>query len=863
MAVARSGQTATLLPDGQVLIAGGGTSSAELYDPSNGTFSPTASMSVSRTDATASLLSDGDVLVAGGLDGSRQLSSAELYDPTSGSWSTTASMTVARSGQTATVLADGDVLIAGGGCNGSAYGCDAGSFLGTLRSAELYDPSTGTWSKTGSMHVGRQYQTATLLSDGDVLVAGGFVSCDDDFCLDTTTAELYDPTTGRWKMTGSMRGPREQFTATLLGDGDVLVAGGLNAANYNLAGMKSADLYDPTTGTWTRTGSMAFARYGQTATLLSDGTVLVAGGTTATAEIYEPAPGIWARPGAMSTFRTDQSATLLRDGHVLVTGGLGPDGVPQTTAEMFLAGRGPLVTVAPRGLSFGGQQVGTASGSETYTVTNRGSADLVASGVDVTGGNAGSFTATTNCNAAPVAPGGTCTVDVHFVPAFPGLLRALVAVADNAPLSPQGVPVSGYGGGPDAWVPVGSMTAARDSFTATLLSSGDVLVAGGGDGFEHAVDSAELYDPSTQSFTPTGSLATPRAYPTAIRLPGGDVLVAGGIDSDVVLSSAELYDPSTGTWSSTGSMLNIGYGLASTLLPNGMVLVTGYDVNSAELYDPSTGTWTATGAMTGSHEFGTDTLLPDGEVLCAGGGSAVAELYDPTTNSWAVTGSLIVARVRQSATLLPDGQVLVVGGIAPTGGDGLASAELYDPATGKWTLTGSMNVGRWGQTATLLPDGTVVVAGGCASCDDRRGLSSAEVYEDGYWYFTRPMTEPRIEQTAVLLADGDLLVAGGDTVYGGLATATAEMYTPTVLFANPTSGLPGAHVHLEGSGFYAGEQVKVTWDGSDVLAKVTSSASGSIVATVVIPKTASKGGHTITARGETSFAPGNAAFDVT
>jgi N-acetylneuraminic acid mutarotase len=861
MAVARSGQTATLLRDDEVLIAGGGTSSAELYDPSSGTFSLTASMSVSRTDATATLLRDGDVLVVGGLDGNHQLSTAELYDPRSGAWSLTGSMAVARSGQTATMLADGEVLVAGGGCNGSAYGCNAGSFLGNLRSAELYDPSTGTWSSTGPMHEGRQNQTATLLSGGDVLVAGGFVSCDDDFCLDTATAELYDPSTGRWATTGSMRGPREQFTATLLGDGDVLVAGGLNAAEYNPVGMKTADLYDPTTGTWTTTASMSYARYGQTATLLRDGSVLVAGGTTGTAEIYEPAAGIWAPPGAMSTVRTDQTATLLPGGHVLVTGGTGPDGVAQTTAEIFLAGPGPLVTVAPLTLSFGGQQVGTTSASETYTVTNRGSADLLASGVDVEGGDPGDFTASTDCNAAPVTPGGTCTVYVHFTPAFPGLRGAIVAVADNAPLSPQEVAVNGYGGGPDAWVPVGSMTAARDEFAGTLLSDGDVLIAGGGDGFETSLATAELYDPITQTFAPTGPLSTPRSFPTAILLPGGDVLVAGGLDSDTLLSSAELYDPTPGTWSPTGSMLNTGYGLASTLLPSGMVLVTGYG-SSAELYDPTTGIWSATGAMSASHVFGADTLLPDGEVLCAGGDSAVTELYDPSTNSWTATGALNVARVRATATLLPDGQVLMAGGIGPTGGDALASAELYDPSTGKWTLTGSMNVGSWGQTATLLADGTVVVAGGCTGgCE--RGLSSAEVYLDGYWYFTRSMTEPRLEQTAVLLRDGDLLVAGGDSVDGGLPTATAEVYTPTVLFANPTSGLGGTHVRLQGSGFYAGEQVQVTWDNSKVLATVTSSASGTIVATVVVPKSANPGDHTITARGESSFAPGNATFHVT
>ena len=281
--------------------------------------------------------------MAGGVHGFHQVTSAELYNPATGTWSATGAMNVARSGQTATLLPDGQVLVAGGGCNGHGYGCDAGSFEATLSSAELYNPATGTWARTGSMKSGRQFFTATLLKNGQVLAAGGFNNCDDDFCSDVTTADLYNPATGTWTQTGSMHGAREQHSATLLPDGDVLVAGGLNEGGFCCSQFEysSAELYNPATGTWTPTASMAVKHAGQTATLLPNGWVLVAGGGTPVAEIYEPGPGIWVSPGAMSTARTHQTATLLPDGRVLVAGGDGPDGQPLSTAEEFLAGQRP------------------------------------------------------------------------------------------------------------------------------------------------------------------------------------------------------------------------------------------------------------------------------------------------------------------------------------------------------------------------------------------------------------------------------------------------------------------------------------------------------------------------------------------
>jgi len=276
MTTPREGQTATLLPDGKVLIAGGydnglSLASAELYDPAIGRFSATGSMSASRYYHTATLLCDGLILIAGGQGGGN---SAELYSPTTGAFSPTGPMTAEREGQIATLLRDGSVLIAGGPSNASA---------------EVYDPKTGTFTATGSMKFDREFAATVLLRDGRVLVVGGLIPGPTPAGISLASAELYDPGTGTFTLTGSMNAARQSPTATLLPDGRVLIVGGGQAA--------SAELYDPGTGTFSLTGSMTAFRLHATATLLPDGQVLIVGGagglagttsasTLASAELY-------------------------------------------------------------------------------------------------------------------------------------------------------------------------------------------------------------------------------------------------------------------------------------------------------------------------------------------------------------------------------------------------------------------------------------------------------------------------------------------------------------------------------------------------------------------------------------------------
>ena len=869
MSVARMEQTATLLPDGDVLVAGGGTRTADLYGPSTGTFIPTGSMSVARTNATATLLPSGDVLVAGGVDSrGRQLASAELYDPSTGTFNPTGSMHTARSGHTATLLPDGRVLVAGGGCNKGHGNCDAGSFLDNLRSAELYNPKTGTWSTTGSMQFERQYFTATLLDDGDVLVAGGFATCDDDFCSDNRQAELYDPKTGTWSATGSMHRAREQFSATLLANGEVLVAGGLNEGGFS-GGTKTyseAELYDPASGSWSPTGSMSEPRYGQAAALLPGvDWVLVTGGTSdATSEVYQPATGKWVPTGSMSTPRTDLTATVLSDGNVLAAGGTGTDGSAQATAEIYENSTGPLVSIRPRGLSFGAQQVGATGPLRSVTVTNVGTADLHVSGVDISGTDPGDFVAQDTCGL--VAPGASCSVAVRFTPTAIDLRQATVGVADDAPGSPQGFAASGYGRGPGAWTPTGSLAIGREGATSTLLPDGDVLVAGGENAvYQGSLSDAELYDPSTGTFTQTGSLDAARAFISGALLPDGDVLVAGGLSNvPSALSSAELYDPATQTWSLTTPMNDVGFRLTDTLLTNGDVLVTGFGASRPEVYDPGDATWTDTGPLPVANEDATATLLGNGDVLVAGGDTTAAALYDSSTDDWSATGSMAAVQEGPTATLLGTGDVLLAGGENPNEFNPLTTSEVYDPSTATWSLSnGQMSVPREGQAATELPDGNALVVGGCsAECDSGLITASTEEFEShgGYWFDVGSMTQPRYEPSATLLGDGDVLVAGGSD-YCCEEFATADLFTIESIFVHPTSGHVGRRVTLSGRGYFAFEPVVVTWRFSKI-ARVKTDADGAFVVKLTVPS-GPPGKVMIEAEGEKSFSSASTTFQVT
>jgi len=356
MATPRSEHTATLLNTHKVLVAGGtdGTNtlaSAELYDPVGGGFGPTAGMSVARKQHAATLLGSQKVLVTGGTDGTNASATAELYDATSATFSSAGAMTGPRQSHQATILNDGRVLITGG-FDGAAV----------VASAELYDPVKGTFTLTGAMTSPRQSHTATLLSNGKVLVAGG-----DDGSTILSSIELYDPVKGTFTAAGNMASPRKAHSATVLNDGTVLLAGGLKLMNIFSQGGPfaftlpdgSADIYDPVSGTFSRAGNMQFRRSSHSAIMLSDGKVLLAGGTTyflnelpcrpipcsptfrlaifstPTTEQFDPMNISFTQTAGTAAKRTAHTISLLNNGEVLAVGGA-------DSQEMFQAvGKGP------------------------------------------------------------------------------------------------------------------------------------------------------------------------------------------------------------------------------------------------------------------------------------------------------------------------------------------------------------------------------------------------------------------------------------------------------------------------------------------------------------------------------------------
>jgi hypothetical protein len=366
----------------------------------------------------------------------------QVFSVLASGFTATGSMLIARESHTATLLNDGTVLVAGGSCRPpirDQHSC-TGLQLNALASAEIFNPGTGAFTSTADMSVPRFGHTATLLGNGKVLVAGG----DDIVSTVYTTAELYDPATGRFASTANnMTFARSGHTATLLANGTVLLAGG--AGTSSSAGPRTAELFDPATGKFTVTGTMSASRFFHTATLLSDGRVLLTGGDSSglAAEIYAPATGTFSPTGSMHVARTAHTATLLTSGKVLVLGG-----------------------------------------------------------------------ASTN--------GATASVELFD-------------------------PVTGV------FALAGNMLSAREDHAATKLADGSVLVTGGRDGTT-ALSSGELFDPLTGGVTLAGNMETARYQHASTLLANGKLLVTGGFNFEGVpgatsLASAEIggFGPAPGT----------------------------------------------------------------------------------------------------------------------------------------------------------------------------------------------------------------------------------------------------------------------------------------------------------------------------
>ena len=600
MNVARSGQAATLLADGAVLITGGVDqqglvqATAEIFKDPSVRFAPAGVMNSERFFHGSILLPGGTVLIAGGVDGAHNvLASAEIYNPARNTFTLTSNaMKEPRQSPATTMLSDGRVLIAAGSGDDSA---------------EIYDPASQTFTLIAGPGTQRLSATATSLGGSNVLVAGGFqLLSPPGQAVEATNpqAELIDTSSNSFLPTGSMVNARAYHTATFLDpnfvqgplSGMVLIAGG---KSLNPPGTTNGDaqLYDPHSGTLSGTGAMNEARALATATVLKcpgvtgcpDGQVLLAGGfvfsmealgSLASAELYNPDPAVrsFSATGALTSARFSATATSLAGGRVLVAGGL----QVQTGTQTLVA----------------------LDSAEIY--------DPVMGAFTCVGGAGGN---PPSCNSSMSAA---------------RALHAATALADGT----------------------------------VLLTGGFVVNSSGSAISTSSIPSAEIFDPQTGSFAPTaGPMNEARAGHTATFLDpklvsgslAGKVLIAGGTND----LSAEVYDPGSGRFTRLQSIMNSVHSFhTATLLRNGRVLIAGGGSNNffalltganfvaepiAEIFDPPTGTFVLANEMVSARALQTATFLDPalvsgklaGDVLVTGGAStnstlAGTELFVPS-----------------------------------------------------------------------------------------------------------------------------------------------------------------------------------------------------------------------------------------
>jgi N-terminal glycosyl-hydrolase-114-associated domain/Galactose oxidase, central domain/Kelch motif len=350
MTTARANHTATLLNDGTVLVAGGSIgatvlASAEIYNPNTNSWTLTGAMGYPRSGHTATLLSDGRVLVVGGGAGA----TAEIYDPSTATWMATGSLNAIRQSQTASLLQNGMVLVAGGCCTAVNVPGYTQPVPAALTSSELWNPSTGQWTLTGSMVNMHANHTATVLSNGSALVAGGTSLQFPPGPVTINAAEIYNPTSQTWAAVGGLITARYNATASLLTGDQVLVTGGDGGGCCS--GLSSAEIYNPTTQAWQAMPAMSARDYDQAAAVFSGSSqALVTGGysccsspnpTSTSAQVFDVTAKTWALTASMSQARHSHTLTILSDGTVLAVGGVNSSGGSDASAERFYPGAAP------------------------------------------------------------------------------------------------------------------------------------------------------------------------------------------------------------------------------------------------------------------------------------------------------------------------------------------------------------------------------------------------------------------------------------------------------------------------------------------------------------------------------------------
>ena len=568
------------------------------------------------------------------------------------------------------------------------------------RVAKVTQAADWSGGAAAPVHI-RQGHTATLLGNGDVLVAGGGAA--------PKTTEIIDSWGGTVKAGPDLTAARTNHTATMLLTGKVLLAGG-KADSENTA---SAELFDPVTRTTAATGAMATKRGGPIALRLRSGKVLVSGGSSdATTEIYDPAAGTWSPGPTRGGNASLRAMTTLADGRVLAL---------SDVAEVLDAD-GTAWTQLAKSFAY----------AEVLVRMNDGRI----AGAGVSG--------------AGVLPGGE--------PSFITSTELLAADLSNVSDGP-------------------GFKIGRTSFAAVRTVEGYPLFLGGRN--KDAPDPELLVDTAATKLTSDGPTASGHEGATATLLPGGDVLLIGGTQARIDRR------PSPGTWAQGAVKLTHGReGHAATRLRDGRVLIAGGEMIArapsvlsldAEILDAAAGTSTAVpGGLATSHLRATFTTLRDGRAILAGGGTADVAIYTPE-GSFAAGPPLAVSRAGHAATLLPSGRLFVVGGTKDA-----AAAELFDPSTNAWTSGPTPAHAFASAGAVLMPNGHVLVVGG----------GDAEIFDEHANAFRAapPPGGSRDGRTARLLANGKVFVSGGASLAADLFDPATETWSFSAPLPVPADG---------------------------------------------------------------------------
>jgi len=687
---------------------------------------------------TQTLLEDGRVLIIGGITEGTTLNNVKIYTPQGRlnsiiqdqTWQEAAPISIGRHRHTATLLSDGNVLVVGGQHSGRG-----------TSSVEVYRPRNNTWHNVSSLNHARYNHTATLLNDGRVLVVGGVGGI-----YVENSVEIYDPDKDEWTELADLNMGRYGHQAVILPDGRVIVAGGYISQNGILRILNNVEFYDPATKSWTEIASMAEPRINHTATLLPNGHLIVIAGDSdlfsddvglASVEILDTTQDIlttsWQQAASLDTAVQGHAATLLPkssdypDGAVLVSGGLTPDGF--TRADVLIYDP----TIGKWGYWQSEVPLTISRYNHTATLLHNNHI-LMAGGTERDSNN----------------------------------ISSAVEVSELYDLSPETFE--------GRWSPVAPINTSRYFHTATRLQDERILIVGG----VHAGTSVEIYDP-TEGAVGTWRLATnieaERYHHTATLLEDGRTVILGGTNSDgVTLDSVEVFNPDPqpyGSWEKLPDLKNARYRHQTILLHDGRLLVVGGrgSMETIELYDLTASrfnpAWTDGPPLSFPRDHHTATLLRNGKVLVVGGrllnGGLLknVELYDPRQDplgAWKEVSPLHEARGSHSATLLPDGRVLILGGIGD-GNEILSSAEIYDPSSNQWQIITPMHSARHFPTASVLDDQTVLVIGSVGA------TTSAEVLdlgasEKGIWHMVAPLHLSYARHTATQLANGQILALG-------------------------------------------------------------------------------------------------------